>query len=434
MPNRRKQLLLDFLPAILLLVVGTVIFRITDWDLASAQWARASDGTWSDGETGLWGVLYKMGTLPAILTVLTAITVLLLGLRSAKWSRFRRPGIYLIFVLALGPGIIVNSILKDHWGRPRPRDAAELGGQYRFEEILAIDLSSPGKSFPCGHATMGFFFFAGYFLLRSRHRAAAHAFLWFALVYGTLIGVARLMQGGHFASDTLWAGGIIWLVCAGLAYALRLDQPLITPATFRPVNWPTLFAVGLLLPTVIFAALLATPISHSSSYQATTSHATKLSIKAIDGIVTIQPGENFSIDVTAAGHGIPGAAYKPTWNQESATDGRELLEFKQRVSGLSTEYIQHVTATYTPQFVHEIQLEMERGKTIITLPERQQLQEPPVTINLELGTKSSVEIKLPDTNPPTVNAIHNNIVIVGPVNADWTIEFETLPPEGFQLP
>jgi len=433
-PNRRKQLLLDFLPVILLLAVGTVIFRITDWDLAFAQWARANDGTWTDGETGLWNVLYKIGTLPAILTVIAAITILLMGLRSAKWSRFRRPGIYLIFVLALGPGIIANTILKDHWGRPRPRDVAELGGQYRFEDILTIDLASPGKSFPCGHATMGFFFFAGYFLLRSRHRAAAHGFLWFALIYGTLIGVARLIQGGHFASDTLWAAGIIWLVCAALAHALRLDQPFTPPTTFRPVKWPTLFAVGLLLPAVIFGALLATPISHSSNFEATTSQATKISIKAIDGIVIIQPGQNFAVDVAATGHGIPGTAYKPTWNEESATDGRQILEFKQRESGLSTEYLQQVIASYTPQFVQEIQLEMEHGKAIITLPGSQPLQDPPVTIKLELGAETTVEIKLPDTNPPSVNATHNDIVIAGQKDADWTIEFENTPPAGFQLP
>ncbi len=434
MPNRRKQLILDFLPAILLLVAGTIIFRVTNWDLTFAQWARNSDGTWADGENGLWSVLYNVGTLPAILTVLAAIVVLLIGLRSAKWSRFRRPGIYIIFVLAIGPGLIANAILKDHWGRPRPRDVAELGGQYRFEEILTIDPASPGKSFPCGHATMGFFFFAGYFLLRSRHRAAAHAFLWIGLLYGTLIGAARLLQGGHFASDTLWAGAILWFVCAGLAHAFRLDKPLTTPTTFRPVNWPILFGVGLLLPAVIFGALLATPISQSGSYQATTTQATKLSIKAIDGVVTIQPGSDFSVAVTATGHGIPGTAYKPTWNEESSSDGRQILEFKQRESGLSTEYLQQVAATYSPQLIHEIQLEMKSGKAILTLPESQPLQAPPVTITLELGTQTTVKIVLPDTNPPSVNAVHNDAVIAGPTDADWTLEFENTPPAGFQLP
>ena len=41
--------------------------------------------------------------------------------------------------------------------------------------------------------------------------------------YGALMGVARMAQGGHFPSDVLWAGGVVYLVGLSLYYLLRLD-------------------------------------------------------------------------------------------------------------------------------------------------------------------------------------------------------------------
>jgi len=38
------------------------------------------------------------------------------------------------------------------------------------------------------------------------------------------MGVARMVQGGHFPSDVLWAGGMVYLVGLSLYYLLRLDQ------------------------------------------------------------------------------------------------------------------------------------------------------------------------------------------------------------------
>ncbi|MEI9804295.1 MAG: hypothetical protein WDN48_07260 [Pseudolabrys sp.] len=34
--------------------------------------------------------------------------------------------------MALGPGLAVNVLLKDHWGRPRPIDVTQFGGMDKF--------------------------------------------------------------------------------------------------------------------------------------------------------------------------------------------------------------------------------------------------------------------------------------------------------------
>ena len=39
-----------------------------------------------------------------------------------------RAAVFLVLSLLLGPGLLVNVILKDNWGRPRPGSVVEFGG------------------------------------------------------------------------------------------------------------------------------------------------------------------------------------------------------------------------------------------------------------------------------------------------------------------
>ena len=43
-----------------------------------------------------------------------------------------RATVFLIVTMLLGPGLIVNFALKDHWGRPRPIDVTQFGGTEHF--------------------------------------------------------------------------------------------------------------------------------------------------------------------------------------------------------------------------------------------------------------------------------------------------------------
>jgi membrane-associated PAP2 superfamily phosphatase len=38
------------------------------------------------------------------------------------------------------------------------------------------------------------------------------------LAYGTVMGIGRMVQGGHFATDVLWAWGLTYLTGLILAY------------------------------------------------------------------------------------------------------------------------------------------------------------------------------------------------------------------------
>jgi lipid A 4'-phosphatase len=218
--SRHILLFWDFALPLFLLIVTTILIRWQDWDIAMQRFFFTQTGLWSGKAIPICGFIYKYGTIPAL-----AISIAGLGLfvssflikRIGSWCRI---GLYLVLVMLLGPGLIVNLILKDHWGRPRPRNVIEFNGKYAFEEVLTIDPSSPGKSFPSGHASMGFYLWTLYFLTRQRRKLLSLLFFVISLEYGLFVGMIRMMQGGHFLSDILWSGGIVYLCCAACYYLI----------------------------------------------------------------------------------------------------------------------------------------------------------------------------------------------------------------------
>jgi membrane-associated PAP2 superfamily phosphatase len=210
------------------LVALTLPFWVWPIDLwiEGAAWQGPAKG-WSLGERQPWKALYHLGTLPALAFALAALAVAFAGFRVEAWAKWNKAAIYLILCMAAGPGFLVNLGFKDHWGRPRPREVTTFGGEHPPEKVWIRDATSPGKSFPCGHCTMGFYFFApGLLLARLGRRRDAALVFGLAIISGLLLGIARMLQGGHFPSDVLWAAGFCWLVSLGLFYALSLDKSL----------------------------------------------------------------------------------------------------------------------------------------------------------------------------------------------------------------
>jgi lipid A 4'-phosphatase len=127
----------------------------------------------------------------------------------------KRALIFLILAFAIGPGIVVNTVLKDHWGRARPVQVTEFGGSKQFTPALEPANQCPRNcSFPAGHPALGFYFLSFALLIpAARRRRIAYGAV-FAL--GALLGVMRLGQGGHFLSDVVFSGfiviGISWLL------------------------------------------------------------------------------------------------------------------------------------------------------------------------------------------------------------------------------
>jgi lipid A 4'-phosphatase len=121
-----------------------------------------------------------------------------------------RAALFLVLTLALGPGVLTNVILKDHWGRSRPIDVTELGGAGRFTAWWDPRGDCPGNcSFIAGEPSGAFWTLAPAALAPPEWRALAYGG---ALAFGAAVGLLRLAAGGHFFSDVAFAGIFTFLL------------------------------------------------------------------------------------------------------------------------------------------------------------------------------------------------------------------------------
>lgn len=177
------------------------------------------NGKWIGEESGLCSFLYEYGTLPAILLGSVSLVGVLLAV---WWTRARRHWRWMAFyaaALILGPGLLVNAVFKENFGRPRPTNVVDFGGEHEFHPVGVPKGPGGGKSFPSGHASMGFFLMAPCFVFAAKRRRLATAFLLLGLVAGLSLGAVRIVQGGHWLSDVIWSGVFVYFVCLFTAKA-----------------------------------------------------------------------------------------------------------------------------------------------------------------------------------------------------------------------
>ena len=114
--------------------------------------------------------------------------------------------IYLWLTSLVGLIVLINIIFKNFWGRSRPNDISDLGGTNKFTPWYEItDQCIKNCSFVSGDSSLGFAIIIFYFLTRKT------IYLWAALTLGVFLGLIRIMEGGHFISDVILAGTIIFI-------------------------------------------------------------------------------------------------------------------------------------------------------------------------------------------------------------------------------
>lgn len=192
--------------------------------LTVLAWLTRIDFMWQDlffnEQTGKWflkndlivNLIYEISPIPAFAVFAISLIVVLTSIWKKTWRRFNRIAICWLLVMALGPGLIVNAVFKDWYGRPRPKHVNEYGGKMEFCPVWIVGEPGEEKSFPCGHASIGFYFMAGYFCWWRRNRRAARRWLAGGLIAGTVIGLVRMSSGAHWFSDVVWAGVFIYFI------------------------------------------------------------------------------------------------------------------------------------------------------------------------------------------------------------------------------
>jgi lipid A 4'-phosphatase len=131
--------------------------------------------------------------------------------------RLLMPGravLLMLLTLALAPGILANLVLKEHWGRPRPIDVTEFGGDEHFRAWWDPRGDCPKNcSFIGGEATGAFWTIAAAAAVPLQWRAIAYTG---AVAFGCAVGLLRMAAGAHFFTDVAFAAVfaflVIWLV------------------------------------------------------------------------------------------------------------------------------------------------------------------------------------------------------------------------------
>jgi membrane-associated PAP2 superfamily phosphatase len=150
------------------------------------------------------------------------------GLAIRTSSRWRLPNVpgraaaFLTLSLLIGPGLLVNVVLKDNWGRPRPGSVVELGGQHAYVHWWNLRGTCQANcSFASGEAAAAAWMFGPAMLAPPHWRAAAMAG---AAAFTVTMGVLRIASGGHFLTDVVF-GALISLVVLLAVYKLVFGWP-----------------------------------------------------------------------------------------------------------------------------------------------------------------------------------------------------------------
>lgn len=128
--------------------------------------------------------------------------------------------LYVLTCILVGPVLLTNVLLKNHWGRPRPRQIQVFNGNKTYEPVFVIsNQCTTNCSFVCGDTAGAICLLALAFVLRQKRKLLITAIL----LYSALIGFIRIAQGGHFLSDVLLSYELN-LLCLAALYRLYYPQ------------------------------------------------------------------------------------------------------------------------------------------------------------------------------------------------------------------
>lgn len=263
-----------------LAVGGTALFTFTDLDVV---WTRPFYDPshpffpWPDERFLIWRFFYYAAPIVTALLALGALGGILAGTVRRHLRPWRMYGLFMILIVAIGPGVIINGIFKNNWGRPRPRQVEAFGGSETYRPPLLPGPNSDCKSFPCGHSSVGYAFVGLWMIWRRRRPSLAWSSLLGGYALGTLMGIGRTAAGGHWPSDVLWSAifthgtalalyyGVMRIPQRELRQALEGGQ---VPDSSRRLSTLEKTGLAVLMAGVLIGVALATPLSRDIRLEA----------------------------------------------------------------------------------------------------------------------------------------------------------------------
>lgn len=213
---------------VLLLGVFALFTAAPQLDLAISRAFTDADGqfwlTLTPAPGAFNAALKKVLELLAYGVVLATLVMVILRRRPQSGLR---NWLFLSGVFLVGPGLIVNLILKEHSGRARPANVIEFGGEKLFTPVLHFtDQCASNCSFSSGETALSSAVAFAFLVLLWPHlgkRGRLVGLLTGAGLIGVTLGL-RIGLGRHFASDALTSVAISALVALGFYRLCGLAQ------------------------------------------------------------------------------------------------------------------------------------------------------------------------------------------------------------------
>jgi len=209
-------------------LAATAFLAAPEIDLISSRAFQAGGGAFAGQSLGWVNALRNIFVGLFYFSVAAALGGLVMTRgQSRSWLRLSGPQwMILAICLAVGPGIVANVVLKDHWGRARPKQVLEFGGAKAFTPpLIPTDQCAHNCSFVSGEAASIFMPFYAAGLLVPQWAGTL-------LAGGTLLGLAaglvRMSQGAHFLSDVIFAG-VFMALAAAAAHRIVFGRRLVGP-------------------------------------------------------------------------------------------------------------------------------------------------------------------------------------------------------------
>jgi lipid A 4'-phosphatase len=222
-PRRSDPLVLSAL-FILLASAIFLAFPALDIWVSGLFYDRARGGFYLANEPAL--ILFRHSSSIFMVGICAAVIVSVV----VKLARPDRPSliaprasILMVSTLALGPGLVVNLILKDHWGRPRPGQIDIFGGNAPYVDVWRItDYCATNCSFVSGEGSSAIWLMVVTLVAPKRWRLPLAIAIG---IYAGALSLNRIAFGGHFLSDVLLSWGVTALIIALVHRVLYVDPP-----------------------------------------------------------------------------------------------------------------------------------------------------------------------------------------------------------------
>ena len=193
------------------LLLSILFFLFPNLDITVSGLFYGQDGSFIASESD-WFIYFIRKMLMPLLALLAFFIPLAAIVKQIKYKEKIldipvRDWTYLFTCLIVGTGVVVNSIFKNLWGRARPNDTIQFGGEEPFTiPWLNVNYCDTNCSFVSGDVS---FFTLSLALLLIFNKTTWNTFAYVAI---GLMSLLRIMEGDHFLSDTIMSFIITFVI------------------------------------------------------------------------------------------------------------------------------------------------------------------------------------------------------------------------------